>query len=98
MARVQANSGDCYESIYITIRRDNYPILYQRKLEEMVEEGNYSTIEDAEKNNPIITIELELYYDKGYGLYGVETGAVESGAESLCSPYTAEPMLEYKEE
>ena len=98
MARVQANSGDCYESIDIKIRKDNYPILYQRKLEEMVEEGNYSTIEDAEKDNPIITIELELYYDKGWGLYGVEVDAIESGAESICSPYTAEPMMEYKEE
>lgn len=98
MARVQANSGDVYESIDIKVRRDNYPIIYQRKLEEMVEEGNYSTIEEAEKDNPQFIIELELYYDKGNGLYGVEVDAVESGAESLCSPYTAEPMMEYKEE
>ena len=98
MARVKANPADNCEIIEIKLSRDFNPIAYQAKLEELVEQGLYKTIEDAESDYPSITIDLELYYDKHHGLYGVESGAIESNAESICSPYTAEYMEDFVEE
>lgn len=98
MARVQANSADNFESINIVVTKDRYPIVYRRKIEELVEDGAYETIEDAEIDNPRIEIDLELYYDKGWGLYGVESDAVSSSAESICSPYTGESMIDFIED
>lgn len=97
MARVQANSGEDYESIMITLTKNKYPIAYRAKMEEFVEQGLYDTIEDAENDYPQYDIELELYYDKHSGLYGVESEAISSNAESICSPYTAEPMIDFVE-
>lgn len=98
MARVKANPADNYDGIEIKLSRDFNPIAYQAKLEELVEQGLYTTIEDAESDYPSITIDLELYYDKHHGLYGVESGAIESDAESICSPYTGEYMEDFDEE
>ena len=98
MARVQAYSADEFESINVVVTKDRYPIVYRRKIEELVEDGAYETIEDAEINNPRFEIELELYYDKGWGLYGVESEAVSSSAESICSPYSGEPMIDFIED
>lgn len=97
MARVQAYSADELESINVVITKDRYPIVYRRKMEELVEQGAYKTIEDAEIDNPRIEIELELYYDKDWGLYGVESEAISSSAESICSPYTGEFMIDFIE-
>lgn len=94
MARVKANPAGKYESIDIKLSRNSKPIAYQAKLEELVEQGLYETVEEAEKENPTITIELELYYDKHHGLFGVEADAIESNAESICSPYTGEYMVD----
>ena len=44
---------------------------------------------------PRIEIELELYYEKEYGLFAVESGAVESG--TIYSPYSAELCDECEE-
>lgn len=38
-------------------------------------------------------IELEIYYEKGTGLFAVESEAVESG--TIYSPYTAEVCENY---
>ena len=98
MARIQANSADNYESINVVLTKDRYPIAYRAKMEELVEQGCYETIEDAEIDNPRIDIDLELYYDKHSGLFGVESGAIEYGAESICSPYSGEYMIDFIEE
>jgi hypothetical protein len=97
MARVQANSADNYESINIVITKDRYPIAYRAKIEELVEQG-YESIEQAEKDFPRFEIELELYYDKHSGLFGVEAEAISAGAESICSPYSGDPMIEFVED
>lgn len=97
MARIQANSADNYESINVVLTKDRYPIAYRAKMEELVEQGAYNTIEDAEIDNPRIEIDLELYYDKHSGLFGVECEAISSNAESICSPYTSEYLLDYVE-
>lgn len=85
---VKLNNYDNYESIKVTLSKGEYPIAYNNKIEELVEEGLYKTTEDAENDNPTIEIEMEIYYEKHYGLFAVESGAVESG--TIYSPYTSE--------
>lgn len=85
---VKLNTSDNYESIKVTLSKGEYPIAYNNKIEELVEEGFYKTTEDAENDNPTIEIEMEIYYEKHYGLFAVESEAVESG--TIYSPYTSE--------
>lgn len=85
---VKLNNYDNYESIKVTLSKGEYPIAYNNKIEELVEEGLYKTTEDAENDNPTIEIEMEIYYEKHYGLFAVESAAVESG--TIYSPYTSE--------
>ena len=98
MARIQANSVENYEPLIVNLTKHRYPIAYRAKMEELVEQGAYETIEDAEIDNREIEIELEIYYDKHSGLFAVEADAIESCAESICSPYSGEYMLDYVEE
>ena len=85
---VKLNNYDNYESIKVTLSKGEYPIAYNNKIEELVEEGLYKTTEDAENDNPTIEIEMEIYYEKHYGLFAVESEAVESG--TIYSPYSTE--------
>lgn len=85
---VKLNNIDNYEPIMVVLTEDRYPIAYNNKIQELVEQEVYDTIENAKKKNPRIEIELELYYEKVYGLFAVESGAVESG--TIYSPYSAE--------
>lgn len=85
---VKLNNYDNYESIKVTLSKGEYPIAYNNKIEELVEEGLYKTTEDAENDNPTIEIEMEIYYEKHYGLFAIESAAVESG--TIYSPYTSE--------
>ena len=81
------NSEQC-EPITIRIDKNVAPIAYNNKIEELVEQGAYPTKEDAEKDNPYFVMDCELYYEKEYGLFAVESGAVESG--TVYSPYNGE--------
>ena len=94
---VKLNNSDNYEALgadmfkdmtTIKITRNNAPKVFQAKLEELLEEGVCSTEEEAEKLINDMEFELELYYEKGTGLFAVESEAVESG--TIYSPYTAE--------
>jgi hypothetical protein len=83
---IKANDADNCESIMITLTREKYPIAFKAKLEELIEEGAFETEDEAIKwieSNPI---ELEIYYEKGSGLFAVESEAVESNG--TYSPYT----------
>ena len=93
---VKLNSAENYEGITIIIDKEQYPISYRNKIEELVEQGLYDTIEDAENDNPSFKMDCEIYYDKHSGLFAVESGAVESGL--IYSPYSGEECEEYKEE
>ena len=46
---VKLNSAENYEPITIIIDKEQYPIAYNNKIEELVEQGAYATKEDAEK-------------------------------------------------
>lgn len=81
------NKPDEYESIEITITKDKYPILFKNKVEELLEQGAFSTQTDAENFVEGMVIELELYYEKNNGFFAVESEAIGNGCE-IASPYT----------
>lgn len=85
---VKLNSSENYEGIIIIVDKEQYPIAYRNKIEELVEQGCYETIEDAERDNPTFEMDCEIYYDKHSGLFAVECGAVESCC--IYSPYSGE--------
>lgn len=79
------NPSDKYESINVTITKEKYPIIFANKVQELINNG--LTKEQAEESVEGMTIELELYYEVDYGLFGVESEAVEDNAD-IASPYT----------
>lgn len=83
---VKLNSAVNYEGITIVLDKEQYPIAYRNKIEELVEQGIYDTIEEAENYHPSIEIDCEIYYEKHSGLFVVESGAVETGL--IYSPYS----------
>lgn len=85
---VKLNSADNFERLIIIVDKEQYPIAYRNKIEELVEQGCYNTIEKAERDNPTFEIDCEIYYDKHSGLFAVECEAVESG--TIYSPYSGE--------
>lgn len=93
---MRLNSADSYEPITIILTKENTPIAYNNKIEELVEFGAYSSKEEAEEKNKSITIECEIYYEKSYGLFAVEADAVESG--TIYSPYNGKLCEPYKED
>lgn len=95
MKAIKMNNVDNYESINITLSRENTPIAYQNKLDELMECKAFDTQSEAEEWLSETPIELELYYEKGYGLFGVESEAVENA--ELQSPYSGAPILDENE-
>lgn len=95
MKAIKKNDAYNYESIKITLSRMNTPIAYQNKLDELMECKAFDTQAEAEKWLNETPIELELYYEKGYGLFGVEEEAVEES--EIHSPYSGAPLLDEDE-
>ena len=88
MAQLKLNNAENYEPIgTIKLTKDRFPIAYENKVQEIIEDGGYSR-EDAEEIVEGIDFELEIYYHKGYGLFAVEIEAVDSG--TIYSPYNGE--------
>ena len=88
MENIKVNSPEQYESFMIILDEKKYPIAHQMKLEELMEQGAFRSEAEAKEWINTTPIELELYYEKHSGLFGVEAEAVENASESLCSPYT----------
>lgn len=82
------NHQDDYDSIEVKLSK--FPYVFKTKCEEYVEQGLATDMDDAAKQLKDCTIELELFYDKHYGLFGVESEAVESISDEMVSPYTKE--------
>ena len=95
MKAIKKNDAYNYESIKITLSRMTTPIAYQNKLDELMECKAFDTQAEAEKWLSETPIELELYYEKGYGLFGVEEEAVEES--EIHSPYSGAPLLDEEE-
>lgn len=86
---VKLNNSDEYESLgTIKLTKEKFPKAFAAKVEELLEEKVCSTQEEAEAVIHDMDFELEIYYEKGSGLFAVECEAVESG--TIYSPYTAE--------
>lgn len=82
------NNADNYESIgTIKLTKEQFPVAYNNKLQELIEMG--LSEEEAASTIDSYVFELEIYYDKGYGLFAVETDAVDAGAD-IHSPYTGD--------
>lgn len=85
---LKLNNSDEFEQLdVITLSKDRYPIAFQAKVDELVEEEGVSE-EEAEAMVEEMEFQLELYYHKSYGLFAVECDAVESG--TIYSPYSGE--------
>lgn len=95
MKAIKMNNADNYESIDIKLSRENTPIAYQNKLDELMDCKAFDTQAEAEKWLRETPIELELYYEYGYGLFGVEAEAIES--TEIQSPYSGAPILDEDE-
>ena len=86
---VRLNNSDEYEHLCnVTLTKDKFPKAFEAKVEELLEEKVCATREEAEKLIADMVIELEVYYEKGTGLFAVDSEAVSSG--TIYSPYTAE--------
>jgi hypothetical protein len=86
---VKLNNSDEYEALdTIKLTKEKFPKAFKAKVEELIEEGVCATEEEAEELIKDMVFELEVYYEKGTGLFAVESEAVESG--TIYSPYTAE--------
>lgn len=76
--------SDEIEYVTITITKSKYPIIFETKVRELI--GNGLSRKDAELSVEGMQIDLELYYEKDYGLFGVESEALEYG--DIRSPYS----------
>lgn len=90
----ELNNSEDYDALP-PIRIKDYPRIFNAKCEELIEEGRASDMESAKKLAGNMIIELELYYEKGAGLFAVESEAVESA--KIYSPYTCEIGSQQKE-
>ena len=87
---MKANKAGQEETIGVLLTRRTFPIAFQNKLNELMEQGAFDSEEEATRwieTNPII---LEIMYEKDSGLFAVESEAIESG--DIVSPYTKEEI------
>lgn len=87
---MKKNTSENYESINVRLTKDRFPIAFNNKVEELLEEKAFKTREEAEKWLTQTPIELEIYYEKGAGLFGVEAEALDNVGVDICSPYSKE--------
>ena len=77
--------ADNIDSIDVYLSEERTPIVFERKIKELMEQGAFDKEEDARnwlRNTPIT---LELYYHIDCGLFGVESEAVE--CTDIYDPY-----------
>jgi hypothetical protein len=87
---MKANKVGQEETIGVLLTRKSFPIAFQNKLNELMEQGAFDSEEEATRwieSNPIV---LEIMYEKHSGLFAVESEAIESGG--IVSPYSGEEI------
>ena len=84
------------EIIKVRLSKNETPIAYQKKMEELLESGAFDTEAEAEKWLNQTPIVLEIYYEKHRGLFAVESEAVD--VCSLVSPYSGNQIVMPEEE
>ena len=90
---MKKNNAENYESIRVYLDENRTPLAFNEKLKELMEEGAFDNENDARIYILTNPIELELYYHKGYGLFGVESDAVE--CSDIYEPYEGKLMGEW---
>lgn len=83
---MKANKVGQEETIGVLLTRRTFPIAFQNKLNELMESGAFYNEEEATRwieSNPIV---LEIMYEKNWGLFAVESEAIERN--NLMSPYS----------
>jgi hypothetical protein len=78
------------ETINIRLDREHTPIAFQSKLKELMDQKVFDTEQEAIDFIESEPIELELYYEEGYGLFAAEAEAIESGL--VISPYSGKKL------
>lgn len=82
---VKLNNSNQYESVMIHLTPIDTPLAYAHRVEDLMIGGMTREAAEREALEPC---ELELYYEPGTALFGVDPGATESG--TIYSPYTGE--------
>lgn len=85
---MKANKIGQEETIEVLLTRRTFPIAFQNKLNELMEQGAFDSEEEATRWIESGTIVLEIMYEKHSGLFAVESEAIESG--EIVSPYSGE--------
>ena len=75
---MKLNKSNQVEAISITVTKDKYPIVFENKVQELIEDCGMSR-EEAENEVDGMVFECEIYYHKSGGLWATEQGHVESG-------------------
>ena len=74
------------EVIKVLLTPTKYPIAYKNKVDELMEQGAFDSLEEAEQWVQTTPICMEIIYEKHSGLFAVESEAIEVNACS--SPYS----------
>ena len=94
-SRMKKYNSDNYDSIMVYLDENRTPLVFEEKIKELMEEGVFDNEDDARRWLRTTPIELELYYHKGCGLFGVESDAVEMSV--VYDPYDGKEMEECEE-
>lgn len=81
------NDENKYESVSIRLSKEKYPIAFEKYVTDMMQGG--MTREEAEKYASETPIELKLYYQVGFGLFGLSSEYVDNMA-SFVRPYNGD--------
>jgi hypothetical protein len=93
---LRKNNSENYEKLCsLTLTKEKFPIAFENKVKEIMQQEKVDRL-TAEKWVQGMEIELELYYQPEYGLFAVESEAVESNIP-IYSPYTAEELEDFDE-
>ena len=71
--------------VVFKLEKDRFPFAWNNKVAELMEQG--MSREDAEDAVSKMDFQLEVYYEKDYGLFAVESDAIECNA-NIYSPYS----------
>ena len=89
---IKINEPNHEEIIEVRLSREKTPIAFKEKLEELMEEGAFDTEKEAIEWIEKTPFVMEMYYEKGQGLFLVESDAIDNC--DIVSPYTKEELVE----
>ena len=89
---IKINEPNHEEVIEVRLSREKTPKAFKEKLEELMEEGAFDTEKEAIEWIEKTPFVMEMYYEKGQGLFLVESEAIDNC--DIVSPYTKEELVE----